>query len=60
MDNKSKLFNRVGTFVVDEISSNEQRLFVDVRGLGTVAIEVHDNGILVDIFSLHEIGRAHV
>ena len=52
MNDISKLFNHAGTFVVDETNSDDERFYVDVRGLGTVVIESYDEGMMVDIFPL--------
>ena len=42
-----------GTFYIDEDSSDEESLFVDVWGKGTVYIKAEDDGIVVDIFPFH-------
>jgi hypothetical protein len=41
------------TFNIDEASSDDQYLYVDVAGKGTVVIKNENEGILVDIFPLH-------
>jgi len=38
-------------FHIDEASSDDGLLYVDIPGCGTVAINVTDEGIIVDIFS---------
>ena len=40
------------TFVIDENNSDQEYLYVDIPGKGTVVIKSQDNGIVVDIFPL--------
>lgn len=44
----------LGQFHIDETISGGPLLYVDIRGLGTVAIQRTDEGVLVDIFPLFE------
>jgi len=39
-----------GTFHVDKENCDEEYLWVDVHGRGTVMIKAEDDGIVVDIF----------
>lgn len=39
-------------FYIDEDNSDEQYLYVDVFGRGTVVIKAEDEGIVVDIYPL--------
>ena len=41
-----------GTFVVDELNSDDKYLFVDAKGKGTVVIKNEEEGIVVDIYPL--------
>lgn len=40
-------------FTVDEANSDDEYLWVDVFGMGTVMIKAEDEGIVVDIFPFH-------
>ena len=42
----------IGTFHLDEANSDDERLFIDVAGGGTVVITRSDDGISVEIYSL--------
>lgn len=44
---------KIGPFVIDEASSDEESLFIDIEGAGTVAINLKDDGIAVSICPLH-------
>lgn len=41
------------TFSIDKVNSDNQYLFVDVAGVGTVVIKREEAGIVVDIYPLH-------
>jgi hypothetical protein len=41
------------SFKIDDANSDEQYLFVDVVGFGTVQIKREEEGIVVDIFPFH-------
>ena len=41
------------TFFVDEFNSDDEYLYVDVAGVGTVIIKKDIEGIAVDIYPLH-------
>lgn len=41
------------TFKIDKDNSDEEYLYVDVFGKGTVVIKREDEGIVVDIFPFH-------
>jgi len=46
-----KLYEK--TFKIDDCNSDEEYLYVDIPGYGTVCIKVQEGeGIVVDIFSL--------
>lgn len=50
------LFHKVNGdnhFVVDEANSDEQYCYIDLPGVGTVSIKRENEGVVVDIFSLH-------
>ena len=40
-------------FYIDKDNSDDEYLYVDVRGKGTVVIKKEDEGIVVDIFPFH-------
>tara|TARA_R100001082_G_scaffold90582_1_gene57130 strand:- start:397 stop:579 length:183 start_codon:yes stop_codon:yes gene_type:complete len=40
-------------FIVDESASDDNNLYVDITGVGTVAIALNDEGVVIDLFSLH-------
>jgi hypothetical protein len=44
------------TFYVDEVNSDDEYLYVDVIGKGTVVIKREDEGIVVDIFGIDKPG----
>lgn len=41
------------TFFIDEVNSDDEYLYVDVFGKGTVVIKRESEGIVVDIFPFH-------
>lgn len=41
------------SFTIDETNSDEEYLYVDVFGKGTVVIKRESEGIVVDIFPFH-------
>jgi len=41
-------------FKIDKTNSDEQYLYVDIEGRGTVVIKREDEGIVVDIYPLHK------
>ena len=41
------------TFEIDKLNSDDEYLYVDVAGIGTVVIKKDEEGIAVDIFPLH-------
>ena len=43
---------KIGPFYIDEAASDDEYLYVDVDGLGSVAIKRQPDGIVVDIFAL--------
>ena len=43
----------MSTFVIDKNNSDEQYLYVDVDGKGTVVIKREEEGIVVDIYPFH-------
>jgi hypothetical protein len=44
---------KIGPFTIDDASSDEESLFIDIEGAGTVVINLKDDGIAVSIFPLH-------
>jgi len=40
-------------FTIDKTNSDEQYLYVDVSGRGTVVIKAEDEGIVVDVYPFH-------
>lgn len=40
-------------FTIDEVNSDDEYLYVDVLGKGTVVIKREEEGIVVDIFPFH-------
>ena len=40
-------------FYIDKDNSDDEYLYVDVQGKGTVVIKKEDEGIVVDIFPFH-------
>jgi hypothetical protein len=40
-------------FTIDKNASDEQYLYVDVSGRGTVIIKAEDEGIVVDVYPFH-------
>ena len=45
--------NYTNTFKIDATNSDEEYLYVDVKGLGTVAVKAQEEGIVVDIYPFH-------
>ena len=43
------------TFHIDEASSDDEYLWVDVTGMGTVCIKADDDGISVSIYPMHAV-----
>lgn len=43
----------MSNFNIDHDNSDEEYLYVDVQGKGTVVIKREDEGIVVDIFPFH-------
>lgn len=41
------------SFQIDETNSDEKYLYVDVVGLGTVAIHKGDEGVIVDLYGVN-------
>lgn len=50
-ENSGPLYTK--TFDIDVNSSDEQYLYVDVAGRGTVVIKAEDEGIVIDIYPFH-------
>ena len=44
--------NYTKTFKIDATNSDDEYLYVDVKGLGTVTIKSESEGIVVDIYPL--------
>jgi hypothetical protein len=42
----------LGPFEIDTVNSDDQYLYVDVEGMGTVSIKKESEGIVVDVFPL--------
>ena len=40
-------------FIIDEVNSDDEYLYIDVAGCGTVVIKKDEEGIAVDIFPLY-------
>lgn len=49
---------QLGPFYVDEDNSDDQYLYVDVAGRGTVVIKVSPEGIGTDIYPLHVVDES--
>lgn len=41
------------TFIIDDVNSDEEYLYVDIQGLGSVQIKAQPDGIVVDIYPLY-------
>ena len=52
------LMNHVDTFKIDATNSDEEYLYVDVEGLGTVIVKAQEEGIVVDIYPFHVVDEA--
>ena len=50
--------NYTKTFKIDATNSDDEYLYVDVKGLGTVIIKSESEGIVVDIYPLHVVDEA--
>ena len=50
--------NHLDTFTIDSTNSDEEYLYVDVEGLGTVTIKAQEEGIIVNIYPFHAVGEA--
>lgn len=48
----------IGNFNIDEVASDEEYLYVDVAGVGTVCIHNTGEGISVDIFPLQVVDES--
>lgn len=49
---------KIGGFDIDEDSSDDEYLYVDVPGLGTIQIHNTGEGIAVDILPLHVVDES--
>lgn len=47
----------VGPFRVDEDNSDDDHLYVDIRGLGTVVLIRTDEGVIIDVYPLFVIDK---